>query len=420
MHRLIIVFLLALTCAKLPAAERKYTKDVAKLAAAPAPAQDHALRYFGASPDSLAKAKERLAAGDKNLAKALKKLIEDADEALEAKPVSVMQKEKTPPSGDKHDYMSLAPYYWPDPQSKDGQPYLRHDGKVNPESRDPKANDSGSVKTMGETIATLALAYHFTGSEAYAAHASKFARVWFLDPATRMNPHFKYAQAVPGKSEGRGTGILEARNIANAADSLGLLAKSPSWPVANQKALDAWLGTFLDWLLTSDAGQDEHAAKNNHGTFYDVMTARLALCLGRNDVAWRIVEEAKQRRIALQIAPDGRQPFELSRTTSFSYSRFNLEALCELATLGQHAGVDLWHFTTDDGRSIRKAIDYMLPYADVPAKAWPLQQIKEKHEDGLLPIFRQATLTYGGHAYESIIAKYQDQLSKRFQLLIIR
>jgi hypothetical protein len=140
--------------------------------------------------------------------------------------------------------------------------------------------------------------------------------------------------------------------------------------------------------------------------------------IGRIDPAKRILEEAKQGRIAAQIEPDGKQPLELDRTTSFSYSRFNLEALTELATLGEHAGVDLWNFTTEDGRSVRKAIDYMLPYADVPPKPWPLQQIKEKRESEFMPIFRRATLAYGGDAYEAIIGKYEDAPSKRFQLLI--
>ena len=377
-------------------------------------------RYFSAKPGSLAKAKEKLAAGDDQLVKALKKLVKDADKAL-AEPVpSVMAKEKLPPSGDKHDYMSIAPYFWPNPDTKDGLPYVRHDGKVNPESRDPKANDSPAIKLMGDNVETLALAYYFTGNETYAAGAAKVARAWFLDPATRMNPHLKYAQAIMGVNDGRGTGILEALNLSIAVDALGLLAESKAWPDDDQKALKEWLRTYHDWLLKSDPGKDEHRAKNNHGTFYDVQAVRIALVLGRDDSARRMLDEAKQRRIAVQIDAEGKQPLELDRTTSFSYSRFNLFALTELATLGEHVGVDLWNFTTEDGRSIRKAIDFMLPYADVPPKPWTLPQIKDKHESEFMPIFRQATLAYGSDAYEAVIAKYEDSPSKRFQLLFVK
>jgi hypothetical protein len=376
--------------------------------------------YFSTKPGALAKSKQQLVAGDKQLAKALKKLIKDAGKALVEAPPSVMSKEKIPPSGDKHDYMSLAPYFWPNPDTKDGLPYVRHDGKANPESRDPKANDSPAIKVMGDNVETLALAYFFTGNETYAEGAAKVARVWFLDPATRMNPHLKYAQAIMGVNDGRGTGILEALHISVAADALGLLAESKAWPKKDQKALKEWLRTYHDWLIQSDPGKDEHRAKNNHGTFYDVQAVRIALVIGRIEQAKRILEEAKQHRIAVQIEPDGKQPLELERTTSFSYSRFNLFALTELATLGEHAGVDLWNFSTEDGRSIRKAIDFMLPYADVPPKPWTLPQIKDKHESEFMPIFRQATLAYGGDAYEAVISKYEDSPSKRFQLLMAK
>jgi Alginate lyase len=377
--------------------------------------------YFSAKPGSLVKAKERLADGDKDLARALKKLVADADEALRVSPPSVTEKSKIPPSGDKHDYMSLAPYFWPDPKTKDGLPYVRNDGRVNPESRDPRSNDSPRVALMGSTVETLSLAYFFTGNEAYAHQAAAIARVWFLDPKTRMNPNFKYAQAVLGVNDGRGTGILEARHIAIAIDAVKLLTGSKSWSVADQLAINAWGNAFFNWILTSDAGKDERSSKNNHGTWYDVQTARLALCLGHADIARRIVEEAKERRVAIQIEPDGRQPLELVRTTSFSYSRFNLEALCELATLGEYAGVDLWHFKTADGRCIQKALNFLLPYLENPAKRWPYEQIKDKHDKGkFMPILRQAALAYQAPEYEAILTKNSDTKGKIFQLMFVK
>ena len=84
-------------------------------------------------------------------------------------PFSVMQKNHVPPSGDKHDYMSQAPYFWPDPDKKDGLPYVRRDGKVNPE-RDKY--DAPLLKKMSQAVATLALAYYLTGEERYAEHAA--------------------------------------------------------------------------------------------------------------------------------------------------------------------------------------------------------------------------------------------------------
>ncbi len=104
-------------------------------------------RYFGARPGSLADAKARLARGDRSLQPALTSLVEEAKEALRVPPPSVMDKSRTPPSGDKHDYLSVGPYWWPNPASSNGLPYIRHDGEVNPESRDG-AFDLGRVRLM--------------------------------------------------------------------------------------------------------------------------------------------------------------------------------------------------------------------------------------------------------------------------------
>ena len=68
-----------------------------------------------------------------------------------------MYKTKPAPSGSLHDYFSQGPYFWPDPASPNGLPYIAHDGKVNPESR-TEASDQRRVETLGGTVKTLALA----------------------------------------------------------------------------------------------------------------------------------------------------------------------------------------------------------------------------------------------------------------------
>jgi hypothetical protein len=375
--------------------------------------------YFGARPGALEKAKVA-ATTDGASGKALKKLIADADKALAVTPPSVMQKTKVPPSGDKHDYMSIAPYFWPNPATKDGLPYVRKDGKVNPESRAEAANDTLRARLVGTTVETLALGYYFTRDEKYAEHAAKVLRTWFLDPATRMTPHFRFAQAIPGVNDGRGTGLIEARALVDAADAAILLVGSKHWSAADQQALQAWGEVFFEWLLGSKNGQDERAAKNNHGTWYDVQAVKWALVLGRKDKAKEICVAAGAGRIGVQIQPDGKQPLELVRTASFSYSCFNLLALARLADLSEHAGVDLWQHKTTDGRSIRAALDFLVPYLGKEPKPWTLQQIHESKPDEVLPVLRAAALAYGDDRYESLLKEYSDHRSKRLQLLAPR
>lgn len=381
-------------------------------AAAPATAP----RYFAAPPGALATAKARLAAGDATLQPALEKLIADADAALKVAPVSVTQKTKLAPSGDRHDYMSTAPYYWPDPTKPNGLPYLRHDGKVNPESR-TAASDQMRLETLGHTVETLALAYWFTGREPYATHAARCLHVWYLDPATKMNPHFNYAQGVPGSNDGRPAGMIEAGGLVDSADASGLLAGSPAWSETDEAALRHWCAAFLDWMRTSKLGRAVSAGENNQATLADVRAVRLAFKAGRDDVARDILSAVGPKRIAVQIAPDGSQPHELTRTKSFGYSRLNLAGLVTLATLGSRVGVDLWHFGSSDGRSLRQALDYMAPYVQTPPAPWPHEQIATVERSSFAPIFRQAALAYGDSRYDAIVAQLPGTERARFQLL---
>ena len=123
-------------------------------------------------------------------------------------PLSVTRKDSAPPSGDKHDCMSLAPYWWPNPNSDNGLPYVRRDGKINPERN--SIADRQNLENTVAWVKTLALAYYFTANEDYAKQDSSMLQVWFLDPPTRMNPHLKYAQGIPERTTGRAAGIVES------------------------------------------------------------------------------------------------------------------------------------------------------------------------------------------------------------------
>lgn len=373
-------------------------------------------RFYGTRPGVLPGIKARIAAGDKTLQPALGALIKRADAALQVKPPSVTQKIKPAPSGSMHDYFSQAPYFWPDPASSNGLPYIPHDGKVNPEAR-TKDSDEGRAGTLGGTVGSLAMAYYLTGDEKYAEHAARCLRVWFLEPATRMNPNMNYAQAVPGKNNGRGIGIIEAGGIVEAGAAAGLLAGSRAWSAKEDAELKVWLGEFLDWLLTSKNGREEAAMKQNHGTMYDCAVTRLALILGRTEVAKQVAEGVKEKRIAVQIEPDGRQPMELKRTKSFNYSRLNLRGLAALAMLGEWVTVDLWHYETQDGRSIRKALDFIAPYVKTPPEKWPYQQIIPFDRSELAPVFRAAAVAYDDADYERIATSFPNSDHASFQLL---
>lgn len=364
---------------------------------------------------ALADVKTQLALGDERWTPALKVLRQDADSALNAGPFSVVDGGPLPPSGDAHDYMSVGPYWWPDPEKEGGLPYIRRDGRVNPEYYE---HDTVPRAKMGDAVETLALAYYFTGHEPYAQHATRLVRAWFLEPETRMNPNLQFGQAIPGRCTGRGIGIIETLHFIKVVDAVGMLGNSNAWTDQDQEALEAWFTEYLDWLLESRYGRDEAATKNNHGTWYDAQVASFALFVGREDVARRVLTAAAEKRIARQIEPDGRQPHELARTKSFSYSVMNLRGMFTLASLGERVGVDLWSFQTDDGRSIRKAIDWLAPFAFGESE-WKHEQISGLHPEALYPLLRWAAIAYEEPDYEKRISQIPnfDPTTERTELL---
>jgi hypothetical protein len=305
----------------------------------------------------------------------LKQLIIQADLFLTKKAASVIEKTRIPASGNKHDYLSLSPYYWPDPTKPNGLPYIIHDGIVNPQVY--SVPDKHNLEDMIHRVRILSLAYYFTDNHQYASKAVELLRVWFLDNGTRMNPDLLYAEMTPGKNNGSSTGIMDAHNIPDLIDAIGLIQRSPLWTKQDQQGIQLWFSKYLDWLLNSDFGKKEAQATNNHGTWYDVQASSIASFLNKTDTAKNILESTIQKLIPQEIRPDGRQPFELRRTNSWDYSTFNLQGLFELAAIGQHTGMDLWNYKAPNGTAkplLQTALDYLLPYA-LKKQPWPYPQI---------------------------------------------
>jgi len=366
-------------------------------------------------PEGLLTSRDSLSKGDATLQPARIRLVKDAEQALKVKPLSVMDKSLVPASGDKHDYFSYGPYWWPDPSKPGGLPYIRRDGEINPES--DTGTDDNALTRICESVETLGLAYWFTGDERFARKAAELTRVWFLNAKTAMNPNLQHAQAIPGVTPGRGIGIIESRRLTAVNEGLALLAGSPAWGPADKAAFQEWLAKFYAWLTTSSNGRDEANALNNHGSWYDAQTAHLALVLGRNDDAREILTRGLTRRIAAQIAPDGSQPLEMARTKSLGYSLFNLEALFDCARLADRVGVDWWSFQTKDGRGLLPALLHLAPYLDA-SKPWPKRDIEAGDRSQIRPLLAEFLKHRDDPALRAVYLKYlpQSDPGDRWQL----
>jgi hypothetical protein len=327
----------------------------------------------------LHRTKVRLDHGDPRLRRAVALLRGRADRWLDQGPWTVVDKPRPAPSGDLHDYLSQAPYWWPittpGPDNPWGCPYVQRDGERNPEV--DSGTDRQDVEKTFDSAYDLSLAWYYTGDARYAEKAGQVLRTWFLDPATRMNPNLNHAQFIPCKYDGRAIGIIDfSQSYTSVLDALALLESgAPGWTAKDRRGMARWNTAFLDWLRNSDFGKQEAAATNNHGTFYDLLLAGLAYATGDRELARRTVLDARLKRIAPQIAADGSQPQELTRTRSWHYSTFNLVAHARLAAIGRNAGVDLWAYQGPEQESLFKAVGYLLPAA-TGAAAWPHPELE--------------------------------------------
>jgi len=298
-----------------------------------------------------------------------------AAKALPAPVITVVDKAKPSPTGDAHDYISYARYYWPDPAKPDGLPFIAKDGHHNLEQ--VAAGDRHKIDLLVDNVSALALGWTRLHREDCARRAGDWLRAWFVTPATRMKPALDYAQVRLGHDRNRGnaTGLVDTRAFAVLVEAIGLLRDSPALTAPEMAAVKQWFADYYGWLGTGSSAIKEHAAKNNHGTWFLLQAAAIARFLGKDDDVRRFGEEARVL-IAGQFAADGRQPLELERTDGLHYSHFNLFPHLELARVVRPLGVDLWHYTAPNGGSLRAGIAYLQQYNDAPEK-WPHKEREE-------------------------------------------
>ena len=312
-------------------------------------------------------------------------LLQRADRTLGKPLYSVMSKTLTPDSGDKHDYMSFGPYWWPDPKKEDGLPFINRDGEVNPASRDSRS-DRPKLSALTDELKILSMAYYLSEDNKYSERGAALINTWFLDKKTRMNPNLNYGQAIPGRTKGRGIGIIETRKLDKIVDALILFSGSKEFTDDIIRGTKKWLNDYLTWLLTSKNGQDEAKTKNNHGTWYDFQVAALALYCDRKDDALTIFKRVDSLRIPKQIKEDGSQPHELARTRSFDYSKMNIQGFLQLARLAEHLDFDLWN---SNEKRLLKAVLFLEPYSNEEMK-WPHKQIKTIRVESLFMVLKLA------------------------------
>jgi hypothetical protein len=333
-------------------------------------------------------------------------ILAAATNVLTLEPLTITKYHAALSTGGPHDYYSNGDYWWPNPKTTNGLPYVQRDGQSNPNNFNA---DRDCVRQLDSAVAVLGAAYKITGDNRYPAKAAELLRVFFLDPATMMNPNLQYAQAIPGVSLGRGIGIIDTLHLIDVPRAVEIMEKSPAFPPEVTAGLKKWFSDYVTWMRMSKNGNDEANAANNHSVAYWLQIAVFAQFTGDQKNLADCREHFKNVFLPNQMDADGSFHRELARTKPYGYSSFqtdNMAMLCQVLSTPQD---NLWMFQLPDGRGMRKAIEFMYPYwadknkwladgrpKDIQAwEGWPA---------------RQSALLFGGLAYGD--QKYLDLWQK--------
>jgi hypothetical protein len=298
-----------------------------------------------------------------------KRILSEANRVLDLPPVSITESLAALSAGGIHDYYSNGDYWWPDPTKPDGLPYIQRDGETNPGNFD---RHRLFLRELRDRVAALCAAYCITGDERYAATAVRLLRCFFLDPETRMNPHLRYAQAIPGVCEGRGIGIIDTLHLIEVPVAIASLRGSTSLSREELTGLKQWFHDYLDWMIGSPNGREEASTKNNHAVAYWLQVAVFSQFTGNRELLDESRREFKEVFVPSQMAPDGSFPAELKRTKPYAYSIFQLDNMTALCQVLSSPDENLWDFHLPDGRGISRAVAFLEPFL-ADKSSWPLK-----------------------------------------------
>ncbi|MFW5984738.1 MAG: alginate lyase family protein [Halanaerobiaceae bacterium] len=326
-------------------------------------------------------------------------LIKKAEKSYNTKPIHITDFESYLSEGRKHDYFSMGDYWWPDPEQPDGLPYIHKDGKTNPDNFNKHRLLLRNLRT---NVVNLTAGYLLNNNEKYVEKACQFLKEFFLDEETKMNPHLRYAQAIPGRCSGRGIGIIDTLHLIGIPVAIDILKENKKFSSEVYQGLLAWFSKYLDWMTSHEYGKKEMKMSNNHGVCWCVQVAIFAKFTGNQKYINFCKKRYKEVILPEQMDKDGSFPRELDRTKPYGYSIFILDNMINLCYILSTPEDNLWNYKLKDGRGIKKGIEFLYPYLKNKDK-WPYSPDVQHFENW--PV-RIASLLFATTAFDE--KKYLD------------
>ncbi|MGG1552837.1 alginate lyase family protein [Paenibacillus ferrarius] len=324
----------------------------------------------------------------------VERMIQEAEAYLTMPTIQITDAASPHSPGDVHDYYSNGDYWWPNPDSKDGLPYIRRDGQSNPANFDAHRQ---ALRGMRTRVACLTAAYRASGETRFGEKAVELLAAFFVNKDTRMNPHLCYAQAIPGVCDGRGIGVIDTLHLIDVAAAVRILQTCRELDTYILHQVTQWFADYLAWMNEHPQGIEERNEPNNHGVCWFVQAAAFARLTANASMLAYCREQFKARLLPEQMDLSGGFPRELARTKPYAYSLFTLDNFVTLAHLLSSPSDNLWQFQLPDGRGLRQGIAFLLPYLE-DKSTWPYGPDIEYDE--AWPV-GMSFLLFAGIAYES-------------------
>ncbi len=336
-------------------------------------------------------ARQRWLEGDPIIGRTVDRMIAIANAKMSAGPYSVVFSKLVAPSGDPHDYVSYGAYWWPNPDTPDGLPWISRDGHINKDN----LVDGRNLCNLKRASEPLALAYYFTGEQRYAEKAASLIRTWFLDEETSMNPRNDWAVIIPGVNS-----YYDVAGFGNCMplifDAAGILESSPAWTTEDRVGLQAWTREFADWAASSRRGALQFNEPSNHGTNFDFLQAVFSLYHEDVDTAEQSIKHYFFDRLPIQMALDGSNPLEMRRANNLQYHWYNLGRAFDIAELARFVDdFDPYEYEMQDGRGLKLGWEFLAPYlaGDQPWEFWNDNEFK-REPAVYFELFRRAAIAF--------------------------
>ena len=330
------------------------------------------------------------------------RLIEGADQFLTQNIRYIPEKPNLSyiPSGTSvNDYVSISRYAHPD---STGAYTLTIDGVTNSLV---ELFDRPKLAAMSSAAYTLAMAYYFSGDEAYANKASEILKNWFFEPYYRMNPNMDFAQirpGVPGTGGGGSPGIIDANDLIQVVDAASLLYDSNSWSGQNHIQLKEWYYRFSQWIIKNYNADAYNVT--NVSTWMDVQRGTFFMLSEQDDkLNSDFYIPPITMRIQTQFNTDGVQPFEVTRGRPQHYVYFNLRGYMNLIHLRKNRTAsdrDWQLLDTANKAGLQPALEMIVNYILYPERPGTLVSEPGFDDCRYLEILKPAAVAFNEMIFE--------------------